>query len=194
MKVYACFFNNADSQKQHEKAHRLLSFALKREYGIDKYSLGKKSLGKPFLNEYSDIFINLSHCSGLAVCAVGGNALGIDCEEKREVKRGVVRRVCTESEAQEIENAENPDLAFTRLWTLKESFVKAVGRGISYPMKKAAFSLRGDVMYTNVTGAEFRQWVIAGRYVISLCAAMPAEETSLEFVSEKQITKNRNNQ
>lgn len=194
MKVYACFFNDADSQKQHEKAHRLLRFALKREYGIEKYSLGKKSLGKPFLNEYSDIFINLSHCSGLAVCAVGENSLGIDCEGVREVRRGVVRRVCTGSEAQEIENAENPDLAFTRLWTLKESFVKAVGRGISYPMKKAAFSLQGDEIYTNVKGAEFRQWVIAGRYVISLCKAEPSDEAGLEFVSENQITKAGNNQ
>lgn len=189
MKVYACFLKNADSQEQHEKAHRLLSFALKREYGIEEYSLGKKSMGKPYLREYSDIFINLSHCRGLAVCAVGGSVLGIDCEGVRQVKSGVVRRVCTDSETLEIESADDPDLIFTRLWTLKESFVKAVGRGISYPMKNAAFSLAGDAIYTNVTGAGFRQWVIADRYVISLCVAEQSEEVSLEFVREKEIAK-----
>ncbi|MGN0630818.1 MAG: 4'-phosphopantetheinyl transferase family protein [Ruminococcus sp.] len=189
MKVYACFFKNADFRKQHENAHKLLCFALKREYGIEEYTLGKKSLGKPFLNEYSDIFINLSHCSGLAVCAAGRRALGVDCEGIREVRSGVVRRVCTDSEALEIKNADNPDLAFTRLWTLKESFVKAVGRGISYPMKNAAFSLAGDAIYTNVRGVEFCQWVIADRYVISLCAAMQAGEISLEFVREKELEK-----
>lgn len=189
MKLYACFFKNADSQEQHEKAHSLLSLALKREYGIEEYTLGKRSLGKPYLIGRSDIFINLSHCSELAVCAVGENTVGADCEVIRRVKSGVVRRVCTESEAQEIERASEPDLAFTRLWTLKESFVKAVGRGISYPMKNAAFSLAGDVIHTNVTGAEFRQWVIAERYVIAVCAAQPVSDIRLEFISENEIAK-----
>lgn len=31
---------------------------------------------------------------------------------------------------------------FLRFWTLKESFVKALGVGISYPMQTLAFSLR----------------------------------------------------
>lgn len=187
MKVYACFLKDADSKAQHQKAHMLLDFALKREYDIEKYTLGKRSMGKPFLNEYSDIFINLSHCKGLAVCAVGENALGIDCEGIRKLKSGVVRRVCTEQEALEIENATDHDLCFTRLWTLKESFVKAVGRGISYPMKKAAFSLSENKIYTNVTGADFFQWIIADRYVISLCTAKPHGKPELLFVSEAQL-------
>lgn len=181
MKIYACFLHRESKGQQHDVAHRLLSLALEREYGIESYTLGKSSHGKPYLEGYDNIKINLSHCSGLAVCAVGEYALGVDCEQLRAVRDGVVRRVCTENEAYDIEHSETPKLTFTRLWTLKESFVKAVGRGISYPMKNAEFSFSGTDIYTNVTGASFRQWVIGGRYVISLCMKPQESEPSLKI-------------
>lgn len=188
MTLYACFLSESSAQKQHEAAHRLLSFAMKREYGIEHYNLGKGVHGKPFVEARTDIKINLSHCNGLAVCAVGENTIGVDCERIRNVRNGVVRRAFTESEALEIENSANADLTFTRLWTLKESFVKAIGIGVSYPMKNAAFSIvDNNTIYTNVTGAFFRQWVIQDKYIISLCAAAPECETSLVFVSEKTL-------
>jgi 4'-phosphopantetheinyl transferase len=188
MTLYACFLRKSLAQKQHEAAHRLLSFAMKREYGIEHYNLGKGVHGKPFVEIHTDIKINLSHCNGLVVCAVGKNTIGADCERIRNVRNGVVRRAFTESEALEIENSANADLTFTRLWTLKESFVKAIGIGVSYPMKNAAFSISdNNTIYTNITGAFFRQWVIQDKYIISLCAAAPECETSLIFVSEKTL-------
>lgn len=183
MKVYVCFFRDYSSQEQHDAAHRLLSLALKREYGIENYTLGKKSHGKPFLNEYPDIKINLSHAKGIAVCSVGKAVSGIDCEQLRTVRTGVVRRVCTDSEAAATYSADNPNLIFTRLWTLKESFVKAVGRGVSYPMKNAEFLFEDENILTNVTGASFMQWVIAEKYIISLCTAGTGEETELFFTN-----------
>ncbi len=192
MTLYACFLRERSPKMQHEAAHRLLSFALKREYGIEHYTLGKGSHGKPFIESRTDIKINLSHCSALTVCAVGESALGVDCEGIRDVRSGVVRRAFTESEALEIEHSANPDLCFTRLWTLKEAFVKAIGTGVSYPMKNAAFSIADssaiyNTIYTNITGAFFSQWVIQDKYIISLCAAAPECDTSLIFVSENAL-------
>lgn len=191
MTLYACFLRESSSQRQHETAHRLLSLALKREYSIEHYTIRKGKHGKPFIEAHTDIKINLSHCKELAVCAVGENTVGVDCEKIRNVRSGVVRRAFTESEAIEIENAADPDLTFTRLWTLKEAFVKALGIGVSYPMKNSEFFIEdnthNNIIYTNVTGAYFRQWVIQNKYVISLCAATPECETSLVFVSEKAL-------
>ncbi len=183
MKLYACFFS--ESASQHETAHKLLGWVLKRKYGITEYTLEKNRHGKPCLSSHPHIRFNLSHCKGMAVCGVGENALGVDCECLRQMRSGVVRRVCAPSEAQELEAAEDPSLPFTRLWTLKESFVKAVGVGISYPMRKAVFSLTEDALNTNITGARFWQYVIDQRYVISACAAEPEPTCALEILTDR---------
>lgn len=192
MKLYACFFHKCSPNEQHEKAHKLLSLALKKEYGIDKYTIKKGIHGKPYLEGNADIKINLSHCNELAVCAVGkGTAIGIDCEALRTVRERVIKRVCTVQEQYEIEHAENADLAFTRFWTLKESFVKAIGIGVSYPMKNAAFSLHEDIIYTNIENALLRQWVIQDKYVISLCTKINDknihDDIQLVFVSDTNL-------
>ena len=189
MKLYACFFHKCTPDQQHENAHKLLSFALEKEYGIDKYTLKKGSHGKPYLKENEYIKINLSHCNQLAVCAVGKcNAIGIDCESLRTVRERVIKRVCTVQEKYEIEHSDNMDLAFTRFWTLKESFVKAIGIGVSYPMKNAAFSLHKDIIYTSIENALLRQWVIQDKYVISLCTKIDEksiyDDIKLVFVSK----------
>ena len=183
MKIYACFFHETDRCQEHETAHALLRFVLRQEYGIEDYLLGKNSHGKPFLSSHPDIYINLSHCKGLAVCAAGNAPLGIDCEPIGKMRSGAAKRVCAPIETVQLQNSQDPDLLFTRIWTLKESFVKAVGRGISYPMKNAAFSFDSGHIITNVTGAHFCQYIIAGKYVISGCFAEKSVDSDLNILT-----------
>ncbi|MBQ8724632.1 MAG: 4'-phosphopantetheinyl transferase superfamily protein [Oscillospiraceae bacterium] len=183
MKIYACFFHETDRCQEHETAHALLRFVLRQEYGIEDFSLGKNSHGKPFLSSHPDIYINLSHCCGLAVCGAGCAPLGIDCEPVGKMRSGAARRVCAPIETVQLQNSDNQDLLFTRIWTLKESFVKAVGRGISYPMKNAVFSLEDNHILTNVTGAGFCQYIIDGRFVISACSSEKTPDFSIEFLT-----------
>ncbi len=187
MKIYVCFFRDGGKAFQHETAHRLLSFALHREYGIKEYRLTKNSYGKPFLDSHPNICFNLSHCKGMAVCALSDNTVGADCEPLRQVRPGVVRRVCADIEAEELKRAENSDLHFTRLWTLKESFVKAVGRGVSYPMKNAVFSLDSGIS-TNVTGCTFYQYVIGDSYVLSACCRDVVSGCEVVVVKKDSLT------
>ncbi len=179
MKLYACFYPYITNSEQHLAAHRLLSFVLKREYGIEEYCLEKNSHGKPLLHSHPHIKINLSHCKGIILCGVSEEPLGVDCECRRELRMGAVKRACSRSEQEEIMSAKDKDLAFTRIWTLKESFVKAIGRGISYPMKNAVFSLENGVA-ANIKGAYFYQYVIDNRCVISACS--PDKSCTLEIV------------
>lgn len=171
MMIYICFYNQTSKEQEHDCAYRLLQLMLEREYGISEYSIGRTSHGKPYLESHPHIKINLSHCKGMAVCAAGDVTLGVDCEGIRKLREGVVRRVCTPAETDMLRESQSPDLTFTRLWTLKESFVKAVGRGVSYPMKKAEFLFEGDSIITNIKGASFCQYVFGDRLVLSVCSA-----------------------
>ena len=79
---------------------------------------------------------NLSHCAGMVVCAFAyGRDVGIDSENITAGRRiaSIARRFFTATESAALlavpESARA--LTFSRLWTLKEAYVKARGLGIS---------------------------------------------------------------
>ena len=124
--------------------------------------------GKPYLDGCPSLHFNLSHCKGLAVCLLSAYPCGVDAEAKRPLREKVVKRVCAQYERTALAAAEDKDLFFTRLWTLKESYVKAIGTGISYPMKEVSFELQGGAIRCSKTGAEFRQMLYQG-FAVSVC-------------------------
>ena len=126
---------------RNEKAmkEKAVSFYLKRKY-IKDYHLGE------FLKPLSDsTFFNVSHSKGLIVLAICPNReIGLDIEQIREPKHGLISYACNEEEQQYVKDGEK----FFEVWTAKESLVKASGRGID---RKAslipAFPLNGYKTY-----------------------------------------------
>ncbi|WP_109299255.1 4'-phosphopantetheinyl transferase superfamily protein [Aquimarina sp. AU474] len=89
--------------------------------------------GKPFLE--GNINFNISHSAKRVVCAVGENVqLGIDVEAIENVNFNDFENVMTDSQWQFIHNSYNPLKSFFSLWTMKESVIKADGRGLSIPL------------------------------------------------------------
>ncbi|KAJ4754950.1 4-phosphopantetheinyl transferase [Rhynchospora pubera] len=96
---------------------------------------------------------NLSHTSSLIACAVAlETPIGIDVEEKKRqtVKSvlAVARRYFTVSEVEYLAAIPYPDIQrkeFIQLWTLKEAYVKAIGRGFSgAPFKNFTIVMGSD--------------------------------------------------
>ena len=165
--------------EQHTHAHSLLSMGL-REYGID-YVMGKTPVvfgehGKPALADYPEVHFNISHADGIAAVAVSEYECGVDCERVREYDPRVIKRVCTESEQAMIKAAPENELLFFRLWTLKEAYVKALGRGLVFPMREAAFAFEGDRIQTEISDCVFTQYVIDGEFVVAVCELSKALE------------------
>ncbi|KAK2442086.1 4'-phosphopantetheinyl transferase superfamily [Trifolium repens] len=115
---------------------------------IDPKSLKfrKNKYGKPEVNwQYADdwslppLHFNISHTSSLIACAVTvGSPIGIDVEEKqRRLKNDILafaRRYFSPHEVEMLTHIVDPELRrqeFIKLWTLKEAYVKALGRGFS---------------------------------------------------------------
>lgn len=95
--------------------------------------------GKPFLKDVPLAF-SLSHAGHYAVCAVGASPLGVDIESPRCTMALAERQFHAQelSFLHTLSEAEQPD-ALLRLWTAKEAFLKAIGRGLSLPLD--AFSV-----------------------------------------------------
>jgi len=103
--------------------------------------------GKPFLRQ-SDIQFNLSHSRQWAVLAVGINCeLGIDVESISDGRStlNIAQHYFHADEIEELEKLQTVDDQqdyFFRLWTLKESFLKALGTGISTGLDKVNFNIK----------------------------------------------------
>lgn len=114
----------------------LLEYALKKE-GINSFKIRYEKKGKPYL-EGEDVYFNISHSGDYVVCAVCDKEVGIDIQkiEKNKDFLKLARRFFTKEEALEIESVDEerrPEV-FTTLWSIKESYVKYTGIGLSQGM------------------------------------------------------------
>ena len=114
-------------------AYALLKYGLMEEYGISASGFDRNGNGKPFLL-YHNIFFNISHCDSGVVCAVSDSETGIDIETARNFDMDTAKRVCTDNELSFLLKSEDPEKDFAGIWTIKESFIKQSGAGLSYPV------------------------------------------------------------
>ena len=101
---------------------------------VDKIALSE--YGKPYLPQLPDFHFSLSHSGAAALCAVSPKEIGCDIEEPRRCDEKIARRFFHPAEQEWLFSrpADEQAEAFLRLWTCKESFIKAIGLGLSLPL------------------------------------------------------------
>lgn len=112
----------------------LLQKAL-RDFGCSDCRTAVGSHGKPFLK--NGPFFNLSHSGDWVLCAVSPFEVGCDIEQIKPFYPSFARRFFTQEEYADILAQPSPAeqaVRFFRYWTLKESFLKATGLGLSLPL------------------------------------------------------------
>jgi 4'-phosphopantetheinyl transferase len=103
--------------------------------------------GKPAIDRPGNrVRFNLTHTHAFAACALTlDDDIGIDAEARDPSVDvlGVAEHAFAPHERAQLAAAHEADRqdVFLRLWTLKEAFVKAVGRGLSIPLTDFAFTL-----------------------------------------------------
>lgn len=121
-------------QKQNESlaAGVLLPLAF-RACGIEgRIDIEEGDLGKPRIARPKGLFFNVSHSGGYALLALADCEVGCDIQCVKQTDPRLARRYFAPEEADVIENAgDNADELFCRYWTVKESYLKAIGCGLS---------------------------------------------------------------
>ena len=120
-----------NSRRQSVAAFRLLQKALEKEYGITgKIEFAFADKGKPYLPEYPAVYFNMSHCRKAVAVAVGDEPVGVDIEEICPFDKELAQRVLSEDELEFVTHSDSPAVEFTKLWTLKEGYLKMTGEGL----------------------------------------------------------------
>ncbi len=109
---------------------------------------GATAFGKPILdaNGAAPLCFNLTHSRGAVALAVSREReVGVDIEERRRRVDyvGLAKRYFAADEARHLESLveEQRADAFVAIWTLKEAYVKGIGRGLMFPLDAFAFDL-----------------------------------------------------
>lgn len=114
----------------------LLVYGLKKDYGIHNPKIGFGRYGKPFLLDYPKIYFNISHCRYGCVCAFSDREVGVDIQDIRPVSDNVIDKVCCQNEINVMQNFTDRNREFTKIWAMKESYVKMMGIGMLYGLKR----------------------------------------------------------
>lgn len=145
-----------------------------RNHEIEFYT---NDYGKPFLKNRDDLHFNLSHSGSWVVCAVDNLPLGIDVEKIQPIDLDISKNYFSPDEHQDLLAKEDKYAYFFTLWSLKESYIKMVGKGLSLPLN--SFSIKfcnpndirikeEDRLLENIF---FSQYEIDKNYKMAVCAS-----------------------
>lgn len=166
----------------------LLKAVLQKEYGLSDFTLETNEFGKPFIVGREDIRFNLSHSGDVAVCTVSDTDCGVDIENVSAPHdtMAVANRFFSRNEYAAMMLSPNPNEAFCRLWTLRESYVKMRGKGFAIGLSTMRCDFHRGVcsMYENhilQEDAFFREIKDVKGYRISVCTKGECEHSVEEI-------------
>jgi 4'-phosphopantetheinyl transferase len=141
--------------------------------------------GKPEIMDNKNDFslkFSVSQTRGEAFCAVAfGREIGVDAEslDRGAANSGIVDSFFTEGEREELRglSGERQNTAFYRCWTRKESFVKALGEGLSRSLQ----SFRVSTGAETISRVEFNEKPARGIWNILTFGPTPQTIVSVAF-------------
>ena len=133
---------------------------------------------KPQFDHPSGFYFNVAHSGKWIVCAIDDRPVGVDVEQINDMNLDISRRFFSEDEHSAIMQREGPDrrFLFYALWTLKESYLKAMGKGLYQPLDSFTirFLERDNIgLFSNgemIPDVYFKQYSIGDDYSMAVCA------------------------
>lgn len=186
--------------RREEDARRsIVAEMLIRTIAMDKLKLSNKEIvfgatayQKPYLIHEEPFHYNLSHSGEWVVCAANDSPVGADVEQIKPIDYEVARRFFSPSEYAGLMNRPEEERLpfFYRLWTLKESYIKAVGQGLSIPLN--SFSCRisetsGAALIEAPGQLYYLRTYSLDQYMVSVCAMRDNFARPMELQEEALI-------
>lgn len=117
--------------KYEDKLRTYISFVLLKKlakhygYDLDNLEINRDKNGKPYLVN-NEFFFSISHCCDMVAVAIDENPIGVDIECVRTVNLQIAKKFFSDR-VETITNSDNPDIEFTKQWTIFESKLKYWG-------------------------------------------------------------------
>lgn len=162
-----------DDSKRCLCSELLMRYSLFTDRGIrftGEPALGK--YGKPFIQIAEDFFFSVSHSGKWVVIAYGPLQVGADVEIIKSGKSSIAKDCFTQSEMKYVFESgdEYADERFIKLWTLKESYIKYLGTGLSTPLDSFTIYVERDYIFSDANDRlKFTNISLDPEHYLSVC-------------------------
>lgn len=173
----------------------LVRYLLCKRLGVRNEELifGVNEYGKPLLVNNTGVEFNISHSGKWIVCSIYNLPVGIDIEKIKPIDIGIAERFFSKDEVKSLMSkciAER-EAYFYELWTLKESYIKAIGKGLSIPLD--SFTIRivgGNIILHSTNESEnyyFKQYCIDKDYKLAVCSSKNEFPDEINFININEL-------
>ncbi|WP_161629727.1 MULTISPECIES: 4'-phosphopantetheinyl transferase family protein [Rhodonellum] len=133
------FYNLADQKRfVISKVFRKILIANYLREPLQNLKFGETEMKKPILLEQMDFHFNISHSGNYVMFVFSSVACGVDVEFiNPDFPSKSIMEFCYSQEEQDfVLDSPNPTYSFYRIWTAKESLIKAIGTGLQDNLKE----------------------------------------------------------
>lgn len=152
----------------------------------------KNRYGKPYLQGFQKNFhFNISHAGNYIACAYDNKQVGIDIEKVRNLD--IARNFFSRNECEQLYNIVEHERIdyFFNLWTLKESYVKAVGKGLSIELDSFSVLFRDGLFSVVIDDIiqpwHLKQYFLDENHKLAICARQNKFPQTLITISLNQL-------
>lgn len=161
----------------------------------NEIQIKKTNYGKPYLENELSFHFNISHSGDYVACAIDNKVLGIDIEEKKDIDyEGIANNFFCNDEIEFIldGNCYERLTKFYRVWTLKESYIKADGKGLSIPLNSFSIKIHEDKEIKLISAIDNKKYRFKSlhkdmEYEIAVCSLGGEITNDVICIEQKEI-------
>lgn len=167
-----------DDAKRCILSELLLQYSYYQKIGTTpEINIEYNEFGKPFIQGKNNFSFNISHSGKWVVIAYGDVPVGVDIEKVCSKEEQMPIEAFTREERAYINGVVNEDRAkrFTQTWTLKESYVKYIGTGLSTDLNSFSIVIEDTIKVKKRNGVEekikLECRLLEADYYLSTCSS-----------------------
>lgn len=178
-----------EDKRRSVAAELLLRYALKVNGVAELPEIVLGAKGKPYF-ESGNLFFSLSHSGDKVCCALSLAEVGCDIEKIKKADLKTAGRFFSSEEnlmLSSLSDESEKDELFFRLWTLKESYMKATGKGLSLPFREAVITFGKDGISAGNGEYRFFETDMLSGYKCSVCVKGKDSDFTVKSVGLKEM-------
>jgi 4'-phosphopantetheinyl transferase len=186
---------------RHEDACRSIVGEVLAKYSVAKaagisaktVSFQVDSFGKPHAELEKEIHFSLSHSGSWVVCAVDSGPVGIDVEFIRHYDPDIAKRFYHPNEYAAIIALPEHERTnrFFDLWTIKESYIKAIGKGLSQALDGFEILFENGIVRMKILSGlpvmHFKQYDLGPEYKCAICTGRDVFPAEIDIMTPEQL-------
>jgi len=159
---------------------------------LSAVAFNKNYFGKPYILGDISFEYNISHSGKWVVCAFSKKAVGIDVEKIGTINLAMTKRFLSNEEINIINKIKEPKNIelMTELWVLKESYIKAVGKGLFIPLTSFSISFKHrKIIHQNgySPNVKLKLLYLDDKYKLAICSFGQDFEQPIRIIKVEEI-------